>query len=179
MDISKWTIEKILQLPDHMFGYRWWVSVPETAVTAATRYYMSPLKLPDHTIIWRLHIYVDYHGAGFNIWFSLALGVTVPTNDAEFGALPLLMPSYAPRRIYHVFKSNPFYKVELLGLRNYVHSKGRNLIIRVESSSSQNHDFHVGLLISALPTSIPDELLHPPLLTTEYYLKKIWQRIKA
>jgi len=105
MDVSGWTIEQRMRLPDWCFGNRRIFSLTETVgVAAGLVWKKSPITLPANICLWSVGILprlLDSWSSYIRVGFATA----VPTSEAQMDASIPVMPDfgnylYTPPRIY-------------------------------------------------------------------------------
>ena len=162
MDVSKWPLGKIMQLPDHFFGRRYVVGLFVPVVAMGTKYDISEMALPEYCVIWEL-VFFSYGTAGDLLYgWSFVLGDQLPTTDAEFDANELLfkdLGGYLAGRKSILCNSNR--GLALRNLRILIHSAGRRIIGRY-AGAEEGGDFQVAFTISSIPKEVPDCLISGP-----------------
>lgn len=89
MRIEDWSIDKIMQLPDCLFGRRWPIITSRAIAADAQDQWLVQQPLPDRCVLWSIN------GAwstvsGTDDWVNFALGDHEPANAAEFLAFKKL-----------------------------------------------------------------------------------------
>lgn len=161
MDISGWPINKIMQLPEHVFGRRWPVSVAFVLAGAAAKFDMADSKLPDGFVIWGITI-IHRWASSSNMEVTLATGEQLPAADVAFNQLPLLFPEIKSANgklgsIESIYQaSNVINRLKVPVVNNGTRLIGR--FIRTVGSSVGGQ---VILTVSSIPNEVPDWLLKP------------------
>ncbi len=159
MDIRNWPLDKIMQLPDNLFGQHWPVGISVFHETELLLYDISEMALPEVMVIWEMnYIYCQATlGAGE---CSLALGDVLPTTDAQFDALEPLFRDLGqlvfPRR--HLV-AQAVGGTRRMNMRKAVHTAGRRLVGRFEFAGPLTQWGQAYLVISSIPKEVPDCLL--------------------
>lgn len=91
MDISDWTDEQIMQLPDHVLGEKYVVGKMEDINPGISKFFVTPFSLPAKIIIWQLTIYL-MTDIGKNAIIGLRLSNTAAVNTTEFYAQDPIFP---------------------------------------------------------------------------------------
>lgn len=91
MDISNWSLDRIMQLPDHMFGRRWLVSITCYGHDQITDWGTTLASMPERFVIWDMHLQRAFKSVD-SLYWTFRLGDVVPANAAEFNAMELLFP---------------------------------------------------------------------------------------
>lgn len=159
MNIRDWPMGRIMQLPDNCFGQRWPVYVGSRTEASIPVYDISEAGLPERCVIWSLHAM----SIGLSLSFvniTLALGDALPTIAAEFNANETLFRDLGVQvgvlRELRLVPSNLFGPVPM---RKYIAAAGRRLICRFDPASATLTVCHVVVVVSAVPTEVPDCLL--------------------
>jgi len=85
MDISNWSIDRIMQLPDWCFGRKWNLITSYNVAKDTTEQWLVKQSLPERIVLWefgQVNAIGEYHGA----YIIPALGDHDPANKAEFDA---------------------------------------------------------------------------------------------
>lgn len=158
MNVRKWSLDRIMQLPDWCFGQRWWIGTYVGTTAAAVTYFTIEDRVPDRFVVWDL----IYDGAKWTAitGVELALRLAGQAEDTDNFWL-------SPRLFHQIAKENMAYELFFCGkqglyLRNMrtVH-EGRGLRVCGavkhidETASCENM---CALLISAVPKEVPDWL---------------------
>ena len=159
MDISKWPIDKIMQLPDHCFGRKFVVSCAIRVVPEATVWDISEIALPNVFVLWQLQIY-PYGFTTADSRLRIALGDKLPTSETTMnGYIPLIsdlgMGGTKPRRIYLFQRTGTF----ILFMRMPISAQGKRLVIEGHAEADANANVSVQIVVSAIPKEIPEWLL--------------------
>lgn len=163
MDIRDWPLDRIMQLPDHCFGQKRIVSVHTVTAGMAPLFDISEAGLSDRCVVWEIFLAYTY-GTVIFVNISLALGDRLPANDAEYLALEQLFRDFGVRvagyRYYQVGGPDGFARIPL---RQLVLAQGRRLVGRFVRNSDIELQAIAGLVVSSIPTEVPDCLLsvHP------------------
>ena len=159
MDIRKWGLDRIMQLPDGCFGRRWPIIFSGTVTASAIAYYISEMALPERCVIWQLFAWTPIVGSlepfNLNERFSYKLGDQLP-NAAIFASQEELFAAadmiVGGERSFYPFAG-------VLNLRQPVMSSGRRITIRVHNFSVITLLFCTGIVISSVPNEVPDCLV--------------------
>lgn len=162
MNISNWSLNRIMQLPDFCFGRRWPISIWAEPDFTPPRYDIAECALPEKTVIWELHVRGSGQTATF-YFVGLRLGDKLPTTEAEFDALELLFPCLDD---YEIGRSGVKLQAQsdlhLTQLRYPVLSSGRRFVGKFETSFEYNQQIEVVFVVSSVPTEVPDWLISGP-----------------
>lgn len=156
MDIRSWPLDKIMQLPDNLFGQRWVLELHGEVQSDNADVYFFDGTLPDRMVIWEVNGIVELEldegqnkdslmrlkmvpqNAVLGTDFHRGDDIFSYTNDVE-----------TPERGMHG-------TVSYRRLRTGVDVQGRKLALRITGSSNADAEFSVGVVISAVPNRIPD-----------------------
>lgn len=158
MNITNWSADQMLQLPDFVFGRRWPISVSSMESGPGPFFDISEAGLGDRCIIWS----VNYlHVAAPTTWarISLALGDVLPATSAEFTALEQLFSDLGiwagDRRDFFIPGGAPGLTIKM---RMPIQAQGRRLVLRYVRSASTSDTVTVTIVVSSIPRSIPSWL---------------------
>lgn len=161
MNISRWPINEIMQLPDHVFGQRWPVGVVQRQSEIGVYYDISEGALPEKCVIWHSSIYtLEYATITGSI--SVSLGDNLPTTDAEFDAMEPLFRNVgivvAGRSSFY-FGRYPM--IAAWPERRFVAAAGRRIVGRFEWTAAVAWSMSFLAVVSSIPTEVPDWLVSP------------------
>lgn len=159
MDISKWSIEQIMQLPDCAFGQRFPVFVSQSVTGENTAWDMSELSIPSRVVLWSVDVVIVESSSALT-WYRLGLGDMKPVSLAEMDGSKDLLMGYGregsrPRRVYGLHAGG-FVSHKL---RQYKEPQGRKLIIEVHSTADKTMAVRAGVIVSTIPREVPDWLI--------------------
>jgi len=159
MNISTWSDARIMQLPDHLFGQRWLVSVMRTPNNPVDRWDISEIPLPDAFVMWEF-AYGSSAVFGAEIGFRFAYGDQIPVNAAAFSEFEPVMPGLGvtgqePRTITHEDGPHDI----RIPMRKLVRPGGRRLIMEVPFAGGGDMRCWGRMVISSLPREVPDWFL--------------------
>ncbi|MBA7690011.1 hypothetical protein ES703_98530 [subsurface metagenome] len=156
MNVSKWPINKIMQLPDCCFGKRWWIGEYIGTTAAELVYFTIKDRLPDWFVLWSMFVQgTDWTAAtGINLAVKLAdRGV----DDDSFWNADRLFHQIGSENLtyeFHLTVKGMFY---LPYIRSVHESKNNRICgafkLRVETAPCENQ---IALLISSVPKEVPD-----------------------
>lgn len=159
MNISNWSMAKIMMLPDWLFGPRFLVSVYVYAGGGGVNWGMSSIAFPERAVIWACDSWphrAQYQAEGIR----LAFGDVVPTSNAQMMLLEPVFSGFGidgqdPRVI-------PTYGVMSITLRNLrtpVKAAGRKLVMEVDAVAGLEIGLQMVLTVSGVPSEVPEWLL--------------------
>ncbi len=161
MDISKWGLSQIMQLPDHLFGRRWPLIYSSTFPALVTSERLVNDPLPERIVLWEIRWYCEFLGNVVN-YVKFALGDHVPANDAEFNAFERIFPGDLGNLVnegaIEIDSENEF----ILPMRKPLVTSGRRFAIQAWSAwGLVPVKMTFTFLISSIPREIPDCLIFP------------------
>lgn len=162
MDIRNWPMDKIMQMPDCVFGQRFIISVTAVCSNDATVWDISELAIPERAVIWELGICTNVANSQ-DSRLRLALGDQLPTTIAQMdGCRELIqglgyLPS-RPRRIYGLFNAGYCY----MTMKKAIEASGQRLILEVYASADKNTNVRAHIVVSSMPKEVPDWLISGP-----------------
>ncbi len=163
MDVSDWTIDQRMRLPDWCFGNRKLLSLQVNVIAEGSfRWYITTESLPDPACIWAVGFSVSDSDQKYN-YIRMGLADNVPMNEAQMDATTPLFPYFgstvfAPPKIYVPTKSGvAFYIVSRKGLV----TGGKKFVAEAWLNVGGTILFgHLYILVSELPTSMAGWLAH-------------------
>lgn len=161
MDITGWTIEQRMRLPEWCYGNRELIGCEVQCILATTYYFtISEIVMPDPAVIWAMTFWAR---TTVMASFSLRVGLraTVPTNEAEMNTATEIFPYVGqpfagPNKIrFAIDNSVPI----RLGCRRGMATGGLKVVMALYSSQA-NVWGDVVLDVSGLPTNMAGWLSH-------------------
>lgn len=159
MNVRNWPMGQIMQLPDNCFGQRWPVHVGVKTTSSVPHYDISESGLPERCVIWGFYIVVSGVSTSY-VEVTFALGDMLPTTEAEFGANEMLFHDLGvPFGAIRFIRTIPYSGLGFIPMRKYVAAGGRRLIGRFDPATATLVYSHGILIVSGVPTEVPDCLL--------------------
>lgn len=154
MRIDNWPINKIMQLPDDVFGRRYMVSMTAQSLAGAAAWDMAESPLPDKAVIWSMASIVHVDDRNVDN-FRLALGNELPTTVAQMSLLDPIFPGLGiqgpePRAIPHSF----YMGLTIANMKTFVQGGGRKPILEVTGSDAANATLTVIMIVSSFPSEV-------------------------
>lgn len=161
MDVSGWTVDQRMRLPDWCFGNRQVIAAYASSPEIATFYWgISEIALPDPVCIWSLGWWLGKAESAFYD-FRFGLRDTVPTNEAEMDTaieiLPYLGSAHAGPNYLRVEYLET--AIVQINLKKGMVTGGKKLVVEFKSSIAWAA-LNVFLVCSALPTDMAGWLAH-------------------
>ena len=156
MNIEKWPLNKIMQLPDWCFGRKYAVAVETYATDNAYAFDISEIALPETTVLWQLSIFPILCSTEVE-YIRIGLGQFMPATEVQFMEFEPLINGLGaqgrgPREI-HLFQ---YYAKQIIQLRQPIETKARKLCL-VAYAGVDNHCWvRVVIVISSIPREVPD-----------------------
>lgn len=158
MNIRDWPLDRIMQLPDYCFGRRWPIFVVGDTVSAGDCWAISKFGLPERCVVWEFGLRY-WHQEKITEHLRLSLGDQLPTTKAEMSALE---PLYRDIEHLPAFPNSirilTAYAQITISQRMYLESGGRRLVIEYSGASLQVTNIIAWVVVSSLPTEVPDWL---------------------
>lgn len=157
-DISSWSMDRIMQLPDEAFGRRWITGIAISLSAASRKVRMIEPAVPDKIVIWSIN-FGHLTALGTGSGYKLAIGDNQPATEDGFNAMERILR----------LNTGPSLEEGLIDVRNVVDLKlkmrmpcamgGRRFVILgVNTSATLASVMSVYLEISAMPKAIPEWL---------------------
>lgn len=159
MDISKWPASKVMQLPDWCFGPRWWVGEYVGSVSGVVEYKLGEETLPQKMVVWGLLASCMSASCLQAIRLSIRMGTSLPTSAAEMNLLERVLNGISISTITYELFVNQNGVTWINAGRQLVQATGRRLVLMANGDQAIAYEMTVGLLISALPSEVPDWLV--------------------
>lgn len=156
MNIEKWTVDKIMQLPDHVFGERYLISC-ELAVSGDNiAWSISEYSFPNKAVLWSVNVMWAYSSVT-TAFVRMGMAMKIPTSAAQMDqSLPILPEcgrvGTKPRKLYG-FQYNG---MEAYFIRKLIQPQGRKLVIESNAWTDKAIVIRVGAVVSAIPKEVPD-----------------------
>ena len=160
MDIRNWSMDRIMQLPDEVFGRRWFVGVSGTPGNFLLVFDISESALPDMAVIWGLVVTASAESV-INTQVVLRLGNKLPASAAEFDAMELLFPAVmALDGVRSSISIGAGAALSIPNMRMPVAAQGRRLVVSMLTPVIPDVNVAVTLLVSGIPSNVPDFLVN-------------------
>lgn len=159
MDVRNWPADQLMQLPDSCFGVRTEIVMAARLGAAATVYVISPMALPDRCVIWQVQVEYPPLGnaaAAVRVLVSLKFGDQLPVVAGTWGVLEDVFAGLDVIGGGHIVFRLP---CNLTKLRKLVYPQGRRFVARFEQTTVLTTDAQICLVVSSVPTEVPDCLL--------------------
>lgn len=158
MDISKWSLDKIMQLPDWCFGRRWWIGEYLGSTTGVVDYRIGEENLPDKFVVWGILISCRSPACLEAMRVTVRLGTVLPVHVDDLIPMDRIYKGISVSKITYEFfpDSNG---VKWIDAGRIVHeSKGRKLVIVANGDQVIQYEMTVGMLLSSVPREVPNWL---------------------
>jgi len=159
VDITRWPMTKIMQLPDWCFGQRWPIVLSAVPAAVPAAFEQSRAALPERIVIWSVGVWcVGTFNESATI--TLALADVAPTTEAEWDVLTLVFPGAQ-------VSGNPVYdfwvvstsSIIVPSFRMPVQTSGRKLCARIATAGGTPGSAGISVVVSSIPTEVPDWLV--------------------
>lgn len=161
MDVSEWTIDQRMRLPDWCFGNRTLIGCQVIIAGAITNFWgISEIALPDPCCIWQL-VYFFRPSEFTRLNLRIGLAATVPTSEAEMDAAKEIFPYFgSPATGPNILRIGILYSTPMsIMMRKGMATDGLKLVCQGYFSDGTGY-CNVGLLCSGLPTSMAGWMAH-------------------
>lgn len=161
MDVSGWTIDQRMRLPDWCFGNRHFIMCNvSTGTTEPFQWGISEFAFPDPACIWLFDLlYLPFtDGKGY---VRVGMADAVPTSEAEMDAAAEIFPGYGfPNpgpNVISVWQTVFIHRA--LAVRKGLVTGGKKLVVETYRFSG-SYIIDCSFLVSELPTSMAGWLVH-------------------
>lgn len=156
MDIRRWPMDMIMQLPDHVFGRRFPITCRVRALNTANHFDISEVALPERSVLWQL-IVDPQLAPSDGCYIAMALGEQLPTTLAQFNLLPPLIYGYGglppePR----TFRFAAAAQILVMDLKIPILGPSKRLVVMGYGATGETMAARVTIVVSSIPNSIPD-----------------------
>jgi len=159
MDIRKWPIDKIMQLPDWCFGSRWQIISSRDVAADTTDEWLAKPSLPEYIVLWRIAV-TGYVNGGVRNIVKFAIGDHEPASDAEFDEFERIFKGDLENAVAEGGIMLHNYVALDLRMRMPIHSMGRNFAVQFTNGHETGWSNPVfSFEISSFPTEVPDWLI--------------------
>lgn len=159
MDISKWPMSDVMQLPDHCFGRRYWVGEYMGGVDGAVDIKIGSDELPKTFVVWGVLISCRSPSCTEAIRLTIRLCDALAAFTADAKLYDRLLKDISVSNILYEFYVNAN-DVNWVGCeRQLVQQSFRRLGLVSNGDASNTYEMTVGVLISEVPRNVPDWLV--------------------
>jgi len=161
MDVTGWTIDQKMRLPDWCFGNRQVIGVyVSTWVPGGDAFAIAEIPLPDPVCIWQMAFVVTYE-AGASGHARAGLSHTLPANVAEMNAATEIYPYFgtpmAGPNALPDLKGTGFYGE--VAFKKGIVTDGMYIVGQVHCTAIMTR-LNFWLLVSGLPTDMAGWMEH-------------------
>ena len=156
MDVSKWALDKIMELPDWCFGKRWWVGVNLGGAAGETSYWLIDENVPDVFVLWDVLITNAAAEAQTRTDISIRLCRQAPTGANIKKFRRLLRGLSQPTLMFDIQLPKDI-AVHLGPMRNLIEARNDKIggaFKRLNATGAQ--ESQIAFLISGIPREVPD-----------------------
>lgn len=156
MDVSKWQLDRIMELPDWCFGKRWWVGVNiGTALGEAVPFIIEE-SVPDVFVLWDLIVLSAVAEGQTRTDLTIRLCREAPTTVNVKTFRRLMRGLSQPQNMFEVQLPADLH-IHLGPMRNLVEARNDRiggLFKRLNATATQ--EAQIAFLISGIPKEVPD-----------------------
>lgn len=159
MDISRWDMNRIMQLPDFVFGPQQCISRYIGTSAAVTSYFKMEQTLPHWFVVWSILVEAEKNSAATHVNLSLRLGDEVPTS-ANIKTFERLIRDKGSTAQFYDWHLPAVGLKHITGLRELVDGKGRHIIGAIKMpAETASVESIVSVFITPIPQEAPDWLV--------------------
>lgn len=159
MDISKWSLSEVMQLPDYCFGERYWVGDYVGGTNGVVERKIGADELPKKFVVWGVFISCRSPSCTEAIRLTIRLCDALDALTADATPFERLLKNISTPDIVYEFYVNAN-GVEWIGInRQLVRPVFRRLGLIANGDQSNTYEMTVGVLISEVPQEVPDWLV--------------------
>lgn len=159
MNITKWNSERIMQLPDWVFGEKYIVTCKVASSGANSIWDISEISYPNRMVLWQLNLaWINCNDA--TGYIRLAFGEKIPTSTVMMDGLKSVVTGLGqqgpePRKIYGFTNMGQ----EVIDLRKYMEPQGHKLVVEATSVVGKATRVRIHTIVSSIPKEVPDWLI--------------------
>ena len=156
MDISRWPLDKRMELPDWCFGQKWWIGDTVMTQAAADKYFFMSDAPPDIFVVWDVLIISDLIEQPKPMGITLCLCNEAPVagNISVLTRLLRQLGTSAELHQIHTCTANPMH---LGPMKTIVEANNQGIGGVITVSGVAGAVFHtIGVLVSSIPKEVPD-----------------------
>ena len=159
MDVRGWPVERILQLPDWVFGRSYILSCVCKISGIGITFDISELLLPNLCVVWYVKIW-GWYTTGYQSYVRIGLGHFLPSTEAEFMKLKPIVHGLGitgaePRQI-HIWRDQPSLDLQM---RMPLDSGGNKVCMMANALTAEFGYARLAVCVSAFPEEVPDWLI--------------------
>lgn len=159
MDIRRWSPNQVMQLPDWCFGPRWWVGEYMGNTSGQIYYHSGAEVLPDKFVLWGILISARSPSCLEALRLTIRLAGSKPASVADGKAKDRLLDGISTEDILYELYVNQNGTTWIGCERQLVEPNGKRLSLVSNGDQAIAYEMTVGILISAVPTEVPDWLV--------------------
>ena len=156
MDVSRWPLEKIMELPDWCFGKKWWVGVSIGTALAESVPFIIDESVPDVFVLWDILLMSAAATGQTRTDMTIRLCREAPTT-ANVLTFRKLLKGLAKNLDYYEIQLPADVAVHIGPMRNLVEARNDRIggiFKRIGATETQQAE--LGFLISGIPREVPD-----------------------
>lgn len=156
MDVSRWPLDKMEQLPDFVFGRKYFIGTISGKDGTGAEFVVSDEKLPNRMVVWGF--YCTGRQEAMTSWeITYRMGPLMPYNGNSFMELPRVFQGLGHPSFMNEIWSQNGNPMFVMGLRQFVEPQGKRLVIALTTNDGTGYrEFSMGIVISTLPREVPD-----------------------
>ncbi len=156
MDISKWSLDRIMALPDWCFGMKWWVGTYVGTSGSTFTPFIIEESVPDKFVLWDVLISTTGRTGATHVNLTIRLCQEAPTS-VNIKQFRRLLTNFSTRIQSYDIHLPPLATTHLGPMKNLIEAQndkiGGALKIVDETATCENA---VACLISGMPKEVPD-----------------------
>jgi len=156
MDISRWPLDKIMELPDWCFGQQWWIGDSVGTSAATTTYFYFTDMPPDVFVVWDIIVSPGGIVAGTRLDVTLCLCAEAP-KDQNIRTMTRLLRNFGTNGAFYDMHLPPNVLTHVGPMKTVVEAQnngiGGALKIPTETADLESS---IAVLVSAIPKEVPD-----------------------
>lgn len=156
MDISRWSLDRIMQMPDWCFGRRWWVGTNLGTSLAEAVPFLVEESVPDVFVLWDVLVLSAAAEGQTRTDMTLRLCRQAPTT-ANVRTFRRLLRGFSEPTLYYEIQLPADIAIHLGPMRNLIEARNDKIggiYKRLGATTAQ--EAQIAFLISGMPREVPD-----------------------
>lgn len=161
MDIRNWPIDRIMQLPDCVFGRRYPVIVRESVIGSATEFILFGQDLPREFVLWDFIVYGSNLATKAQAHIGLRWNDALPANDNEFLEGQRIFPDVFSDTGLVDFTMDGNVPTQIRNQKFFIDRHEAFMAGRIQNTVAQTLQVVLAFVVSRIPSEVPDWILKP------------------
>lgn len=162
MDIRKWPMSRIMQLPDCAFGRRWPIGIKRTIPGNQTQYHIIRQDLPDKLLLWAFNVNVKTATNTGGIVVGVRLASSAAATDEEFQRGERIFKAIEPESLNYDTRVGSGSALAWTNLKMIIETANQQISLRLQEQDNISTRVTVVFTVSTIPKEVPDWMCSGP-----------------